>query len=207
MNRLAIFGAGGHGKVVADCAFATGWKEINFFDEFLQDSDSTGIWNIVGNKTDLKNNLMHYDGVVVAIGDNIQRQQIFLELLELDAALTNVIHPSAYVSKHIDIGIGCVIMAGAVINIGSRLGNNCIINTGATIDHDCILGNGVHISPGVNLAGGVTVGNCSWVGIGATVRQKILIGSESIVGAGSVVIKDVGGNKIVVGVPARELTK
>lgn len=30
MKRLAILGAGGHGKVIADAALASGWEEIIF---------------------------------------------------------------------------------------------------------------------------------------------------------------------------------
>lgn len=33
MRKLAILGAGGHGKVVADTAECCGWEEVFFFDD------------------------------------------------------------------------------------------------------------------------------------------------------------------------------
>ncbi len=33
MSRLAVLGASGHGKVVADCAELVGWSDIVFFDD------------------------------------------------------------------------------------------------------------------------------------------------------------------------------
>ena len=34
MAKLAIIGASGHGKVLADIAELTGWEEIDFYDDF-----------------------------------------------------------------------------------------------------------------------------------------------------------------------------
>ncbi len=58
-----------------------------------------------------------------------------------------LLHPSAAISKHSVIGVGSVVMAGAVVNICAKIGAFAIINTSASIDHDCILGDFVHVSP------------------------------------------------------------
>lgn len=207
MRRLAILGASGHGKVVADCAECVGWKEIVFFDDAWPKLEVNGAWNVIGDTDALFNNLSDYDGVVIAIGDNSIRLKKHVELLAHDAPLVSIVHPDAHISQYVQLGIGSVVMAGAVINVDSKLGCSCIINTGATIDHDCQFGDGIHISPGVNLAGGVVVGEKSWIGIGATVLQLINIGKNVVVGAGSVVVKNVADNLTVAGVPARILNE
>lgn len=203
MNRLAILGASGHGKVVADSAECAGWKEIDFYDDAWPKVEFNGVWRVVGNTDALLNNLAKYDGVVIAIGHNSTRLKKYKELVSHGATLVNIIHPGAQLSQYIELGVGNVVMAGAVINVGSKLGDNCIINTGAIVEHDCMLADGVHISPGAHLAGGVIIGNSSWIGIGANILQCVSIESDVIVGAGSVVINDIKEGCTVVGIPAK----
>ncbi|VAW76708.1 4-amino-6-deoxy-N-Acetyl-D-hexosaminyl-(Lipid carrier) acetyltrasferase [hydrothermal vent metagenome] len=206
MKCLAILGASGHGKVVADCAESAGWDKVFFFDDAWPKCNVNGAWVVVGNTETLLNNLSNYDGVVVAIGDNAIRCKKQNDLFSQNAPLVSIVHPSAVISHYAKLGVGSVIMAGAVINVDSKLGSSCIVNTAATIDHDCVLGDGVHISPGAQLAGGVIVGDGSWIGIGANVCQLITIGNNSIVGAGAVVINNVKNMSTVVGVPANYLS-
>jgi sugar O-acyltransferase (sialic acid O-acetyltransferase NeuD family) len=203
MKRLAILGASGHGKVVADAADCLGWDTIDFFDDAWPQNGAIGAWTIEGDTETLLTQLAAYDGVVVAIGHNLTRMQKHAELASKGAPLVSIVHPAAMISRHASIGAGSVVMASAVVNVDTKLGEACIINTGATIDHDCQLGDGVHVSPGAHLAGGVVVDEYSWIGIGASVRQQIHIGTGVIVGAGAVVIHNVPDYCKVAGVPAR----
>ena len=208
MKRLAILGASGHGKVVADTAvFSEAWSEIDFFDDAWPTLQVNGVWPVIGDSRILLDSLIRYDGVIVAIGNNSVRLNKIHLLQANNAPLCNIIHPNAVVSQYVEINSGTVIFAGAVINIDVKIGWGCIINTGATIDHDCVLGNGVHVSPGAHLGGGVSVGEIAWIGIGACVRQLIEIGRNTIVGAGAVVVKNVPDDLTVVGVPATVLRR
>jgi sugar O-acyltransferase (sialic acid O-acetyltransferase NeuD family) len=205
MKKLALLGAGGHGKVVADLAQLSGWNNIIFFDDSFPERQINGVWPIHGTTKDLLDNLNHFDGVLVSIGDCAVRLNHHLALKEAGAALVSLTHPNAVVSEYAQIGLGCVIMAGTVINFGVKIGDACIVNTGATIDHDCQLANAVHICPGANLSGEVSVAQASWVGVGSAIRQGIKIGSHVLVGAGSVVVADVADNLTVVGNPTKIL--
>lgn len=205
MKRLAILGASGHGKVVADTAEACGWTEIMFFDDAWPSRTSNGVWGVFGTGKDLFEKAHEFDGVVVAIGNNAIRQSKLAALLQKGATLATLIHPAACVSRHATVGAGTVVFAGAVLNTGATVGVGGILNTGCSVDHDCILADAVHISPGARLAGGVTVGQCSWVGIGACVKQMINIAAGAVVGAGAAVVSDVDEGMTVVGVPARVL--
>lgn len=204
MKKLAIIGASGHGKVSADIAELCGWGEIKFFDDASDKKGSTnGLWPIVGDLSDFILSANLYTGVFVAVGDNETRSKICDDLISRNISLITLIHPAAAVSRYAKIGVGSVVVAGAVINAFVTTGRGAIINTNASVDHDCDLGNYVHISPGANLAGGVNVGDKSWIGIGACVKQKIVIGSQVIVGAGGVVVQNIPDNMTVAGVPAR----
>lgn len=207
MKNLAILGAGGHGKVLADIAVLLGWSKVFFFDDSWPSRENNGCWPIVGNTADLLSRLSDFDGVVVGVGDNCVRLKKQEFLISHGAPIVNLIHPAAHMSPFASVGIGSVVMAKAVINVDSKIGDACIINTGAIIDHDCELKDGVHISPNATLAGGVKVGLGAWVGIGASVRQLVAVGDGAIIGAGAVVLKDVPALVTLVGNPARVIGK
>jgi len=205
LNRLAILGAGGHGKVVADTAESCGWQRIEFFDDDWPSRAVNGAWEITGDMSLLLSRIAEFDGVIVAIGSNSVRLSKSDELEKAGARLATLVHPSATVSPRATIGAGSVIFAGVVVNVDARIGRGAILNTGCSIDHDCQLASFTHISPGARLAGGVLVGDLSWVGIGATVIQSIQIGKKVIVGAGAAVVGDVADLLTVVGVPAKAM--
>ncbi len=200
---LAILGASGHGKVLADIAELTGWEKIDFFDDAWPERKNNGVWQVIGNTQKLLDSLKLYDGVIVAIGDNKIRQQKLQQLDSAGAKIITLIHPSSIVSRYTQIGLGSVIVAGAVINPDCIIGSGTIINTCSSVGHDCTLGDAVHICPGARLAGGSKVNDRAWIGVGSSVRQLIKIGSDAIVGAGAAVVQDVLPNITVVGVPAK----
>ncbi|RZS85987.1 acetyltransferase [Pigmentiphaga kullae] len=208
MKRLAILGAGGHGRVVADAAEASEqWQEIVFFDDAWPESRNKGPWPILGGQTALLRQCQEFDGVVVGIGVNRVRLSSSETLVAAGARLATIIHPRATVSRHARVEAGSVIFAAAVVNIGAHIGRACIINTGATVDHDCQIADGVHLSPGANLAGGVTVGVCSWIGTNAGIRQQISIGAHAVIGMGAVVVSPQPDGITAVGNPAKALNR
>jgi sugar O-acyltransferase (sialic acid O-acetyltransferase NeuD family) len=205
VSQLAILGASGHGRVVADAALASGFGRVFFFDDAWPVRRSCGSWDILGATAELLTGADDFDAVIVGIGDNKAR---LAKCKHLDASglpLSRVVHPLAIVSARAAIDRGVVVLAGAVVNIGAELGFAAIVNSAAVIEHDCILSDGVHVSPGAVLAGEVKVGARSWIGAGAIVKQGVVIGSDVTVGAGAVVIRDVPNDTTVVGVPARSI--
>jgi len=205
VKRLAILGASGHGKVVADAAELSGWDEVVFFDDAWPSVKSNSAWPVLGNTADLLASINEFSGVAIAIGNNTIRLEKLNLLRDQGVNLPAIIHPKAVISRYAKIGEGSVVCAGVIVNADTQVGAGAILNTGCSIDHDCILAEAVHISPGARLAGGIKVRTCAWVGIGAVVRQLITVGAYSVVGAGAAVIKDVPERATVVGVPAQSL--
>src|SRR3990167_8983226 len=79
-------------------------------------------------------------GNIVAIGNNRDRKRV-VEMLEQEgwSFLTAAIHPSAIIAKQVPVGVGAVIMAGAIVQPRAVIGRHVILNTGATVDHDCVI--------------------------------------------------------------------
>jgi sugar O-acyltransferase (sialic acid O-acetyltransferase NeuD family) len=201
--RLAILGASGHGKVVADMALLLGYTDVVFFDDAWPIKNSVGCWSVIGTTETLLGSMTDFDAVIVGIGDNRVRLEKHTLLAASGAPLVTLVHPAAVVSDFAQIGIGSVICAGAVVNVDATLGFGVVVNTGATVDHDCQLADGVHIAPGAHLSGDVYVGVSSWVGVAACVKQGLHIGSDVMVGAGAVVVSNIPDGVTVMGNPAR----
>lgn len=202
MSRLALLGASGHGKVVADSALAAGWRQVVFFDDAWPSRLTCGSWHVAGDTARLLARLSDFDGVAVAIGDCAVRWKKQQLLTAANARMATIIHPRCWVSPFAKVGAGSVVMAGAVINVDASIGAACIVNTGATVDHDCTLADAVHVSPGAHLSGNVSVADRSWIGVGACIRQGIAVGAGVTVGAGAVVVAPVAAGLTVVGCPA-----
>ena len=203
MNKLAIYGAGGHGKVIADTAELLGWQIIHFYDENHSNYPQHELWDVVGGVVELSERLGEYDGVIVAIGNNKIRLTEYNQLKKLGAQLITLVHPQAIVSRRATLGNGSVVFAGAVVNAFTKIGEASIINTSASVDHDCDLGDAVHICPGTHLAGNVTVGDFGWIGLGSSVIQQIDITNDVFVGAGSVIVDNIERSGTYFGNPAR----
>jgi UDP-N-acetylbacillosamine N-acetyltransferase len=196
MSKIAIYGAGGHGKVVADIAKRNGYDEIVFVD----DGDN----RYVDFKT-FKKKFGQDFSFALGVGDNYIRSKVFEKVINSGFEVISLIDPSAVVSSSLKIGKGVVIMPNAVINSDVNISTGVIVNSGAIIEHDIMIGEFVHISPGVALAGGVKVGGFTHIGIGSCVIQNVNIGSNVTVGAGSVVLNDIEDDLVVVGNPARKI--
>jgi sugar O-acyltransferase (sialic acid O-acetyltransferase NeuD family) len=211
---LLVWGAGGHGRVVADVARAGGAKVVGFIDRDTAKVGSSvagGCAIVVASGADMTARLSAGEAlprgataIALGIGDNRLRSACRAGIVR--SLLPPLVHPSAVVSPSAVIGSGAVVMPRAVINAGATIGEGAIVNSGAVIEHDCVVGNDAHISPGAVLAGGVVVGPGAWVGAGATLIPNIRVGEWAVVGAGAVVIRDVAGSTTVVGSPARPLT-
>lgn len=204
-KELAIVGASGHGKVVADIAEQLGFI-VKFYDDAYPSKTHIEHWAIQGTCVDLialknKSPTCSND-VVVAIGNNQIRQQKVELLKQNSFNLITLIHPTAVISQYATIAQGSVVFAGAIINAFTNIGVGCIVNTSAVIEHDCIIGDFTHICPNTALAGGVVIGSKSWVGIGSQIKQLIVIGDNCMIGAGSTVVKNIPDNVTAFGSPA-----
>ena len=203
--HLAVLGASGHGKVIADMALLVGYTDVFFFDDAWPRKSNVGRWSIIGTTKSLLDAFTDFDAVIVGIGDNPKRSENCAILDEVGAFVVTLIHPKATVSTFAQIGKGSVICAGAAVGIDAVLGAAVIVNTGATVDHDCRLEDATHIAPGAHLSGNVHVGKNSWLGVGACVKQGVFVGSDVVVGAGAVVVSDIRDGVTMIGNPARPI--
>ncbi|KPL19217.1 MAG: hypothetical protein AMJ92_04200 [candidate division Zixibacteria bacterium SM23_81] len=204
-DKILIYGAGGHAKVVIDAIEKEQkYKIMAIVDDNskLHGKNYCG-YPVIGGLSKLVEGKFSDFKIIIAITDGKVSSKLYRQIKSLGYKLGIVIHPSAVVARDVLIGPGTMVMANAVINSNAKIGTNVVINTGAIVEHDCEIGDFVHIAPGAHLAGAVKIGEASMVGLGATVIESRQIGENSIIGAGTVVINDIPNNVSAVGVPAR----
>lgn len=207
---VLILGAGGHAKVLIDALLAGSAAIAGLVDSDpgLSGTSVLGIPILGGDDvvTDFPPaEILLVDGLG-SVGLPLRRHRLFNRFKDLGYSFATVVHPSAVVACDVALGEGTQVMAGAVIQPGTRIGVNVIINTRASVDHDCVIGDHAHLAPGVTLSGGVQVGAGCHLGTAATVIQGVVIGAQSLVAAGAVVTCDLDAGAKVRGVPAREFT-
>lgn len=203
--ELWIFGAGGHAKVVIDCATSAGFSVVGVFDDdaTLQGQRIAGA-PVIGGRHSVDELLEARPAAyrAIAIGQNVLRRQLAEELPGRDAPA--MVHARAWVERSVSLGDGTVVFAGAVINADAKVGAQVIVNTAASLDHDCVVCDFVHIAPGARVCGGVHIGARTLVGAGSIVVPGVRIGDDCVIGAGSVVLGDVPSGQVFAGNPARE---
>lgn len=196
---LFIYGAGGHGRVVADAAIASGWLVAGFIDDHRA-GEREADWLVLDHE-DLEE---HPSAVVhVAIGDSQVRRLICERLAREGRKLVTIAHPTAWVSPSAELAENVYVGPQAAVNAAATIEIGAIINTSAVVEHHCHMGAFSHLSPGAALAGAAQLGTMSSMGTNASAIPKVRIGERCIIGAGAAVIEDIGDDQTVMGVPAR----
>jgi len=108
-------------------------------------------------------------------------------------------------------------LTGIEIHPGARIGRRLFIDhgMGVVIGETAVIGDDVMLYHGVTLGGKSarrekrhpTLGDRVVVGAGATILGPVVIGADSSVGAGAVVVHDAPAGSVLVGIPARDVSK
>lgn len=201
MNKLIIFGAGGHALAVYSIAKAF-FKKIYFV---APEVDSDLIPLSLHYKS--LDNIDYHDCLFfVAIGDNHRRMDVFLNLKYhyKKNKFINIIDKNSKISDiGVEFGENILVMANTHIGPGVKLRDGAIVNNGASVDHECYIGAFSSIAPGVILGGNVSLGSRVALCIGTTIIHNIRIGDDVVVGASSLVLRDLPSNSLAYGIPAR----
>lgn len=181
-QKLLLVGAGGFGRVVLEHASA-------LYDcAFLDDGDVSIVNGVpvIGKTGDMASFYPEYKLLLVTIGNNALRKQLYKEAASIGFSFPNIIHPTAYVSPHAHIGTGCVILNNAVVQNNAKCGDGCILNPGVELHHDSTIGSYCLIYTNSVVRSLTTVGNRVWIGSTATVSTSAVVADDTTIGDGEV---------------------
>jgi sugar O-acyltransferase (sialic acid O-acetyltransferase NeuD family) len=209
-KNIAIVGASGHAKVIADIIEKEGTYSITgFIDIKLSKGSDFYGYKVIGHQCELKDIYKKYDlyGIIIGIGSNSLREKVanLISAQIPKVTFISAIHPAAQIAKEVIIGEGTVIMAGAIINSSCKIDRFCVINTNSSLDHDSHLSEFSSLAPGSCCGGGCNIGKNSFVGLGANLIHGIKVGDHTVIGAGSTLVKNADSNSVYYGVPAKKV--
>jgi sugar O-acyltransferase (sialic acid O-acetyltransferase NeuD family) len=195
IQKVILYGGGGHAKVVAECLQAQQAAIVGFID----DNPNATLFEFphLGKYFALANQQSSF---VIAIGENKIRKR-FSELIT--HSFVSALHPSALISSSAKIGRGSMIFHRVVVQADTTIGNHVILNTSSQIDHDSLIEDFAHIGPGAIVCGSVKIGEGSLIGAGSVILPGVEIGKWCTIAAGSVVTKSVPDGALVIGSPAK----
>jgi sugar O-acyltransferase (sialic acid O-acetyltransferase NeuD family) len=196
MDKMLLYGASGHAKVICSCLESQSITIEDIFDD-NEDLKYLNNYPVIGKY----NATLHLSiPLIISIGNNQIRKKVSNFIKHSFGILR---HKSCIIDCNVEIGEGSVFIHGSIVQRDTTIGKHCIINTAATIDHDCVLEDFVHISPNATLCGNVYVGEGTQVGANSVIKQGVKIGKWVTIGAGSVVLNNVADFSVVVGNPGR----
>lgn len=172
-KKLLIVGAGGFGRMVAeqamlqyDCVFVDDGQPVAV--------DVCGI-PVVGGLADLPELRKEYGLLVVGIGNNQFRAQVYEKVKALGYTFPNITALSSYVSPYAKLGNGCVILQNVCVQNGAVVGNGVLLNAGAEVHCDAVVEDYVLIYANSVIRTGAKVGKYTRIGSNVTVCNSAVV--------------------------------
>ena len=169
-EKLLLVGAGGFGRMAAEQAL------IEYDCAFVDDGQAVGTEicgiPVVGKISDLPKLYASYKLLVVSIGNNKFRAQVYEKAKLLGYTFPNIIAPSAYISPYAKIGCGCVVLllnAGSEVHCDAVVGDyalvytNSVIRTGAAVGGYARIGSNCTVCNNAAVSDGADIPDCTAV--------------------------------------------
>lgn len=210
-------GAGGFGGEVL--SWLNKAQSSNKFDQVLLIDDSLDILSkkeVYGHPVvsfdefcAIKDSELFYN---VLVGDPNTRRKIWQRFKEKNIETVSLKAPTSDINDIAEIDKGSVFCQNTIVTSNAKIGVSFQCNIYSYVAHDCVIGDFVTFAPRVCCNGNVHIEDNVYIGTNAVIKQgtpdkPLVIGKGAIIGMGAVVCKDVEPNEIVVGNPAKVLSK
>ncbi|WP_417315531.1 acetyltransferase [Cycloclasticus pugetii] len=215
MKIYGVIGAGGFGREV-----------MPLLKRMVADGDDQSFVFVVEDKYDIKNSELNGCKILklsdflalpgekfysIAIGDSLARERIANEIPESSAVPISVFSENFVSLDENKIGAGAVFGNFTHVTSNATIGKQFHCNIYSYVAHDVVIGDYVTFAPGVKCNGHVVIEDHAYIGAGAIIRDgtdnPLTIGRGAVVGMGAVVTKSVAPGEVVVGNPAKPISK
>lgn len=182
MKKILVYGSQEFGRVVRDLVEVCGGQFVGYIDDVFEGEE------ILGPFAQIKKRFPSDDyAVALAIGyKNLAvRATLAQEVKASGYELATLVHPRAYVRHREGVADGCLIMAGAVVDVGATLAELVVAWPGVVVNHDSSVGANTFLSPHATICGFVQVGEACFIGAGAVVVDHVRVPDGSFIKAGA----------------------
>jgi sugar O-acyltransferase (sialic acid O-acetyltransferase NeuD family) len=212
---IGIYGASGFGKEVyplvrdylsqngisARCCFIDDNDEINVL---------SGIEVMSYESFKLQNESTKQ--ALVAIANSKVREILVNQLAEDGIKQLNISSQNNVLMDDIVMEEGSLLCPFVTLTSNIKIGKAFHANIYSYVGHDCIIGDFVTFAPRVMCNGNVHIEDHAYIGTGAIIkpgseRKPLIIGKGAVVGMGAVVTKNVAAGDVVIGNPAKPLSR
>ena len=134
MVEYCIYGAGRHGKVLMDFIESTKSMKLNFFIDDKNENRSAEYegYKIIDFSTFKARYMTTCNNVLIAISNNIIRENKYNLGKEIGCNFPNFIHPTVILSPRVIMEDAVQILPGTILNTSVVIGRNTIIHTDGT---------------------------------------------------------------------------
>lgn len=212
IKDLVIIGAGGVGRETAQLIEdinnrSREWNLLGFIDDNISiHGNVINGYKVIGDVDYLNS----YNKPVYAVCSisNSQIKKSIIEKLKNDyISYTVLIHPTAVISKHSNIGHDVIIQAFCFISTNVIIEDHVQLNPYCGIGHDAIIKEYSSLYWNVNISGFVRINKGCLLGTKSTVIQGLSIGEWAVIGSNANVINDIPERATAVGNPASVIKK
>lgn len=157
-----------------------------------------------GNITEFKNNYRKGELVIIAIANNVLRQDLVKkEFIDLKISYETYIHPSCEISPFSTIGKGCVVCAQVIFTGDCKIGDHNFFNTECVVGHDTVIEDFSCFFPKIEICGDCHIESLCTFGISSIVLPGVRMLKGSKLDAMSILKKSVKLSALFAGNPAK----
>ena len=153
-----------------DCAFVDDGQVVG--------AEICGI-PVVGSIADLLRLRKDYNLLVIGIGNNKFRAQVYEKAKELGYTCPNIIAPSAYISPYSKMGCGCVVLQNACVQNGASVGDGVLLNAGTEVHCDAAVGDYALVYTNSVVRTGAVVGSYARIGSNCTICNNATVPDDA----------------------------
>lgn len=210
IRDIAILGAGGLGKEVAQMIFSINeirptWNLIGFFDDNIPRGMQISHYGSVLGSVKDANNWENELALVICIGNPKILWSIISTFNNHNLTFPNIVSPDFSIEDKdtFSIGFGNIVKSQCKVTVNVKIGNFNILNGSITLGHDVAIKDYNVFMPGVRISGEVTIGDRNLFGCMSFVKQCIKVGNDITLSPLSPLLSRPKDGKTYVGNPAR----
>lgn len=210
-RKLIIIGGKGNGTVVASAvediiADGRNWEILGFLNDSHRPGESVDGYPVLGKPEDAesysKKDCYFFYGLISA-KMSVPRVKRLKTLGLPVQKFATLVHPTAHVSRNVQLGYGVGVMPFTYIGQNARLGNHILVHGHCYIARDTILEDYAYLAPRATLGAEAVMEEGAYLGTACSVLERVVVGAWSVVGMGANVLHHVSPYGKVVGNPAR----
>lgn len=203
MNKLVIYGSGGHGLSTYSLILDIGIYDVIGFIDDVKDSGEKVVdqFEVLGNFEALLT-MSRTTKIAIGIGSSgnlRERSHLIEKVISSGFAIPALVSPGSLIDRNCELSEGSQVHSGGILRFGATLGRGVIVNSGALVEHESTVGDFSVISPRATVCGKVSIGHRTFIGANATVLQNVKVGSDCLIGAHTLVRSNVKDDTRVVG--------